>query len=253
MPKQASSPLPAPTDPPPSGGTLRSLGFAGCVRLPLRFDAPRLAAEIDALPEEGWERGGPGPVVLATVDSNYVIGFQSDTRPCPPIDRPTLTRLPYLRELLRETIPAEATRARIACLYPQSVIPIHKDQQREGTIRLSLQVDAEGAPRFFAGGRWYDMAPGEIWAIDNAGPHGIHNSGQRKRTTIVADYVPSEDLVRLVAAGDHDLGREDGSALDRLLELTRERHRSRRWAYIRYGFVKRWRRYVRQPAPPRVF
>lgn len=252
MPKEVSPPLPVPTDPPPDGGALRYLGFEGCVRLPLRFDAARLAAEIDALPEEGWERGGPGPVVLATVDSNYVIGFQSDTRPCPPVDRPTLLKLPYLRELLRETIPAEATRARIACMYPESVIPIHRDPQREGTIRLSLQVSAEGEQRFFANGLWYQMAPGEIWAIYNAGPHGIHNFGHRKRTTVVADYLPSEELVDLVAAGDHDRGCEDTDALSALEVLTRQRHRSRRWAYLRYGFVKRWRRYVRRPAPSRL-
>jgi hypothetical protein len=62
------------TDPPPERGVLRHLGIDGCVRLPIRADAGRLAAELAGLPADAWGRAQRDPVVHASVDSFFAIG-----------------------------------------------------------------------------------------------------------------------------------------------------------------------------------
>jgi hypothetical protein len=240
-----------PSDPPPSDGVLRHLGFTGCVRLQVRVDAPRLYSEIAELPEEVWQRAKPGPVVLASVRSLYAIGYQSATRPNPPEDRPALARLPVLHQVLRESIPAPAVRARIATLDGQGLIPIHTDAPRDfcGTVRLSIQVHSGGLQRFFCGGQWYEFRAGDVWVVDNLRPHGLSNPDASERISVIADYQPSNELVELIERGEHGLGRPDAAAQQQLEALTTQRHRQLRWAQLRYGLVKRWRRYVRAPKP----
>jgi kumamolisin len=234
-----------PSDPPPSEGVLRYLGYNGCVRLPLRVDAARLAAELDRLPDGAWSRAGRDPIVQASVESFFAIGQPRGPRPVPPEDRPPLAHLPYLRELLRERIAAAPTRAIVARLLPHGFIPIHTDTPRffRGTIRLSLQVAADGAQRLYCNGLWYDMAPGEVWAIDNLRPHAVRNRSQSARINVIADYVPSDELVRTLAAGEHGLGVADDVAQEEITLLTREHYRRNRWRSLRYELFKLlWRR-----------
>lgn len=236
---------PVPTDPPPPDGVLRHLGCRGCVRLPLTVDAPSLAAELELLPEEFWKGSGRDPVVQAFVQSFFAIGQPRGPRPLPPIDREVLRHLPLLRRLLRETLEASPTRAIVARLAPDGIVPMHRDTPRffRGTVRLSITVAADGGQRLFCDGRWYAMAPGELWAIDNLRPHGIHNSGRRPRVNVIADYLPSEALARLIAGGDHGLGVEDPPARRALEARTREHYRRNRWRSLRYEVFKLlWRR-----------
>ena len=238
-------PLPVPTDPPPREGVLRHLGCDGCVRLPIRVDPARVAAELDRLPADAWGPADRDPVVQASVDSFFVIGYPRGPKPLPPDDRPILAQLPYLRRFLRETIAAAPKRAIVARLRPHGLLPIHTDTPRffRSTLRLSIQVAAEGIQRLFCNDLFYDMAPGEVWAIDNLKPHGIYNSGDRPRTNVLVDYVPSNDLVDLVTAGEMGLGFRDTNEQQAIRSLTRERYRSNRWRSIRYELFKLfWRR-----------
>jgi aspartyl/asparaginyl beta-hydroxylase len=245
MPRPLTVPLPIPTDPPPRDGVLRYLGFDGCVRLPIRVDPAGVAAELDRLPVNAWGQANRDPIVQASVDSFFAIGYPRGPRPVPPDDRPVLMQLPYLRRFLRETIAATPRRAIVARLRPHGLIPIHTDTPRffRGTLRLSIQVAAEGTQRLFCNNLFYDMAPGEVWAIDNLKPHGLQNSGDRPRTNILVDYVPSNDLVHLVSAGEDGLGVRDEAAQRLIESLTRERYRANRWRSIRYELFKLlWRR-----------
>ena len=245
MATQLTAPLPVPTDPPPDDGVLRYLGFDGCVRLPITVDAALLEAELARLPTEVWGKASRDPVVQASVESFFAIGYPRGPRPVPPDDRPVLAQLPYLRRLLREQIAASPTRAIVARLRPHGLIPIHTDTPRffRGTLRLSIQVGAEGIQRLYCNGLWYDMAPGEVWAIDNLRPHAIHNSGARPRINVLADYVPSTELARMIADGEHGLGATDEAAQQAIESMTRERYRKNRWRSIRYELFKLlWRR-----------
>lgn len=231
--------------PPPPEGILRHLGCQGCVLLPLTADAAGLAAEIERLPEEVWVTRDRDPVVQASVDSFFAIGQPRGPRPLPPDDRPVLAHLPLLRRLLRQTIPASPTRAIVARLRPQGLIPIHRDTPRffRGTVRVSIQLAADGPQRLFCDGRWYTMRPGEIWALDNLQPHGIYNDGARPRLNVLVDYEPAGALLELIAAGDAGLGAEDEAAHAEIWRRTRERYRRNRWRSLRYEIFKLlWRR-----------
>ncbi len=117
--------LPVPVDPPPRDGVLRYLGFDGCVRLPITVDAAVLAAELDRLPADAWGQASRDPVVQASVESFFAMGYPRGPRPLPSADRPVLAHLPALRRVLRETIAASPTRAIVARLLPHGLIPIH--------------------------------------------------------------------------------------------------------------------------------
>ena len=226
-------------------GVLRLLGVEGCVRLPLRVDAQRLAEELAHLPRDAWGHADRDPVVQASVESFFAIGHPRGPRPRPAEDRPVLARLPYLRRVLRELVPAIPTRAIVARLAPRGLIPIHTDTPRffRGTLRLSFQVAASGPQRLYCNGVWYDLAPGEVWAIDNLRPHGVHNATDGPRVNVLADYVPSDALAALVAAGEAALGAADTAARARIVTLTRQRYRANRWRSIRWELFKLlWRR-----------
>ena len=97
--------------------------------------------------------------------------------------------------------------------------------------------------RWYSNGLWYDMAPGEVWAIDNLRPHGIYNSGACARINVLVDYVPSNALARLIADGEHGLGVTDEAAQEAIESMTKERYRKNRWRSIRYELFKLvWRR-----------
>jgi hypothetical protein len=244
MPTQLTAALTVPTNPPPEGGVLGYLGLSGCIRLPIRVDADRLAAEIRTLPADVWD-GDRGPVVFATVASFFLIGHprgSAETRSS--VDRPMLANLPYLREVLREIIPARPSRAKVARQAPKGLLAIHTDDRKffHPTVRISIQVEADGIQRFYSHGKWYPLRPGELWVLDNLNPHGMKNEGATPRISIITDYQPSDALVRLIGEGDHDLGVTDEAAERALEAMTKEQLRKLRWRGILYGFEKLWRR-----------
>jgi kumamolisin len=239
--------LPVPTDPPPRDGVLRHLGFDGCVRLPLRVDAARLAGELDRLPAGVWGRAGRDPVVLGAVESLYVVGQPVGAPPGPAGDLPVLEQLPYLREVLRERVPATPIRGIVARQRAGGLVPIHTDTLRHfrGTVRLSIQVAAGGPQGFYCNGLRYALAAGEVWAIDNLRPHGIQNAESEPRTSVIVDYLPSDALARLILDGEHDLGRVDEAGRAALAAETRAHYRRNRWRSLRYEaskLLRRWRR-----------
>jgi len=237
--------LPVPADPPPHDGVLRYLGIEGCVRLPIRVNHVQLAAELDHLPADAWGQASRDPVVQASVESFFAVGYPRGPRPVPPDDRASLSHLPHLRHFIREVIAASPTRAIVARLAPRGLIPIHTDTPRffRGTLRLSVQVVAEGTQRLYCNGLWYDMALGEVWAVDNLRPHGIHNSGTHPRINVLVDYLPSNQLATLVSEGEQNLGIRDEAAQHALQSMTRERYRTHRWRALRYEIFKLlWRR-----------
>jgi hypothetical protein len=209
------------------------------------LDTARLAAEILALPADVWSQASRDPIVQASVESFFAIGYPRGPKPLPPDDRPVMARLPYLRELLREKISATPKRAIVARTVPHGFIPLHTDTPRffRGTLRLSIQVIADGVQRLYCNGLWYDMAVGEVWALDNLKRHALHNAGASPRINVLVDYVPSDAIVEWVARGEEGLGRKDDAATAEIESMSRERYRKNRWKSARYELFKLvWRR-----------
>lgn len=205
----------------------------GCVRLPLRVDAARLAAELSALPEAAWHDRGRDPVVLGAVDSLFVVGYPRGRRLRPADDRPVLAQLPYLRDILHRQIAPAPKRAVVARQQPGGLVPVHTDAAHvfRDLVRLSIQVAADHPQNFFCGGRWYRMAVGEVWAVDNLKPHAIRNDGSNPRINVIVDYDARGPLAELISAGDADLGCRDDDATQVIERDSRALRHRQRWKF----------------------
>lgn len=210
---------------PPRQGVLRQLGHRGCLRLPMTVDASGILAELAAISPDAWGLAGRDPLVLADVASFFAIGHPRGARPMPSECSAVLEQLPLLRRLLRQQLPGEPRRAIVARQAAGGLIPLHRDTPRNfrGTVRLSIQLDADGPQAFFCDGLSYVLAPGEVWAIDNLRTHGILNAGRRPRLSVIVDLWPSSELELLLAAGEAGLGQADRSGHAQLVRLTRQR------------------------------
>lgn len=200
----------------------KHLLIGACVRLPPRFDGERLAAEVNALPRELWGcRSGRGGV-HDRADAIFLRGYAPAEGSKPLEDRPPLALLPTVRELIGRTIPAPPMRCVLARLAPGANIPSHADAGRylDRTIRLHVAVITNPRVVMFVEGKVYNMQPGEIWAMNNSGTHGVLNDDpEHARTHLICDFLPSPALIQLIAAGEPDLGVENPEVLRRFEEL----------------------------------
>jgi hypothetical protein len=196
--------------------------IGGCVRLPLAVDAQRVASEVAALPESLWgTRGGRGGV-HDRAEAIFLRGYAPVEKGKPLEDRPPLELLPTIRRLIKETIPATPMRCVLARLAPGANVPAHADTGRyfERTLRLHVAVQTNPRVVMFAEGLSYHMAPGEVWALNNAGVHGVLNDDPAlPRTHLICDFLPSPGLVGLIAQGERELGVADAGIVRRFEEL----------------------------------
>lgn len=196
--------------------------IGGCVRLRLTVDAERTASEVAALPEALWgTRGGRGGV-HDRAEAIFLRGYAPVEKGKPLEDRPPLELLPTIRRLIKETIPATSMRCVLARLAPGASVPAHVDTGRyfERTLRLHVAVRTSPRVVMFAEGLSYRMAPGEVWALNNGGVHGVLNDDPvMPRTHLICDFLPSPALVKLIAQGERDLGVADTAVVKRFEEM----------------------------------
>jgi hypothetical protein len=184
---------------------------SGCARLPVTVDASQVRAEVDALPAGLWgTRGGRGGV-HDRAEAIWLRGYApADRRP--EIDeREPFLRLPTLRRLVMETIPARPMRCVLARLAAGAVVPAHADSGPyfARTLRFHVAVITSPAVTMYSGERVYRMSPGEVWALNNAAIHGVLNDDPAQaRTHLIVDFLPSEPLRDLLNRADRDLGVE---------------------------------------------
>ena len=73
----------------------------------------------------------------------------------------------------------------------------------------------------YCAGRIYRMAAGEVWALNNSTLHGVWNQhDSAARTHLICDFLPTPDLLDLLARGEDALGRIDHAAERFLAEHT---------------------------------
>jgi hypothetical protein len=182
----------------------------GCLRLPLRVDEERLASEVAALPGSSWgSRGGRGGV-HNDAEAVFLRGYAPAQGPLPIEDREPLALLPYVREIIQQLIPAPAQRCLLARLPGGASIAPHIDRAPyfAKTLRLHFPIESHDQAWMMAGSLCYLMKPGEIWVLNNSGPHAVWNADpNRSRTHMICDFLPTPPLLQLVARGDRTLGR----------------------------------------------
>lgn len=195
--------------------------IGACARLPLRVDAARLSAEVEALPDSMWEtragRLGPHDAARAIFLRGYA---PAEGRHLPIEDRDAFAQVPYAREIITQLLPASAQRCLLARLPAGAIVPPHSDigPYFLKTIRIHVPVITHSLAWMYCDGRVFHMLPGEVWALNNSAQHAVWNADETlSRTHMICDYLPTPALLDLLARAERDLGEVNADVKNRLL------------------------------------
>ena len=157
-------------------------------RLPVRFDAARLQAELEALPDTAWARHpkefeGNASIRLISVDGAENDGMRGVMRPTP-----HLQACPYVRQVLA-SFGVVWSRSRFMRLSARSNVPEHADTSYHWFHRVRLHIPVITWPEvtFSCGDESVHMAAGEAWLFDNWRRHSVVNPTDHDRVHLVAD------------------------------------------------------------------
>ncbi|MBN8281145.1 MAG: aspartyl/asparaginyl beta-hydroxylase domain-containing protein, partial [Gammaproteobacteria bacterium] len=180
-------------------------------RLPVRFDAGRLVAELRTVPADAWAphpNGIPGNASLRLISAggganDDVAGRMQATE--------ALAALPYIRQVLA-SFGVVWSRSRLMRLAPGAAVPLHADINYQWFSRVRVHIPIETHPdvAFHCGDEQVHMAPGEAWVFDNWRLHRVENPSPVERVHLVADTSGSAAFWRLVGeaaspvAGSHE-------------------------------------------------
>ena len=169
------------------------------VRIPLSFDADRLAAEVAQFSAAEWRphpQGHPGNSALPFLAAN---GDPEDEGVAGPM-RPTpfLDRCPYVRQVLA-ALETPLGRTRLMKLDARAEATAHVDinyywQQR---VRVHIPIVTFPEVEFICGDASTRMAAGECWIFDTWRMHNVLNPTARERIHLVADTVGSDTFWRM--------------------------------------------------------
>ena len=183
--------------------------IGACVRLPMRFDAARLATEVAALPADAWGTTGGRVGVHRVAEGVFLRGYAPAEGALPIEDRPALDSVPYIREIIESLIPAQPMRCLLARLPGGAFIAPHIDRAPyfSQTLRLHVPITTHERAYMLCAGQCYVMGPGELWALNNTTSHGVWNADPaHSRTHLICDFLPSPQLRALISGGDRTLG-----------------------------------------------
>lgn len=170
---------------------------AAFIRLPLRFDAARMAEEIAQFAEREWRphpQGHPGSSALPLV-SAYGDAANSATKG-PMRPTPHLRRTPYLRQVLEAMGESVIGRTRLMRIEGNGEARVHVDTNYYWLQRLRVHVPIVTDPdvRFLCGDDSVHMAPGETWVFDTWRSHNVLNPNPTRRVHLVIDTAGSPEL-----------------------------------------------------------
>ncbi len=169
------------------------------VRLPLRFDPARLAADLARLEDEAWtahfvRQNYDGDWSALPLRAHAAARHRVQMIYSPPyatefVDTPLLARTAYFREVLA-AFRCPLTCVRLMRLTPGSVIKEHSDHDlaaEQGWVRMHVPVTSNPDVEFFVNGTPVSMVPGEAWYLRLADPHRAANRGTSDRVHMVID------------------------------------------------------------------
>ncbi|HEX2060133.1 MAG TPA: sulfotransferase, partial [Thermoanaerobaculia bacterium] len=177
------------------------------IRLPLIFDAARLAEEVARFDESDWRphpEGHPGNWALPLVS----VGGDPENDGVKGAMRPTphLARCPYIREVLA-SLGSPIGRTRLMRIDGNAEATPHVDlnyywMQR---VRVHVPVITDPAVRFICGEREIHMAAGEAWVFDTWKVHNVVNPKETRRIHLVIDTKMAPHPGPLPARGERGL------------------------------------------------
>lgn len=182
------------------------------LKLPMRFDAAGLAAEVAALDESDWHRHVARlnyegdwrivPLRAAAGETHPVRMICANPSQTEFVDTPMLDRLPGARAALRR-FRCPVLQARLMRLSPGSAILEHCDPDLDGGgggARLHVPITTGEGVTFLLNRRAVPMAPGDLWYLRLLDPHSATNCGTGERVHLVVDVVMDDWLRGLMAA-----------------------------------------------------
>jgi len=162
------------------------------IRLPLSFDAQRLAEEARALPAKAWQAHPTGYRGNSAVPLISVNGEANDLFAGPMAETIWLTQSPYLRQVLA-SFQVVFGRSRLMGLAGGTEVPEHSDTNYHWFTRVRIHVPIVTFPEimFHCHDQAIHMAAGEAWVFDNWKKHKVVNPTPEFRIHLVADTVGS--------------------------------------------------------------
>ena len=174
-------------------------------RLPVRFDAERLRAELEALPASAWSRhpqeyeGNTAARLISVggTQTDFFVGAMEPT--------PALLASPYLQQVLA-SFSTVWSRSRLMRIAGGGKVPLHSDAIHHWfyRVRVHIPVITQPAVRFFCGDQSVHMAAGEAWVFDNWRQHRVENPSAEARVHLVADTAGTSEFWRLVMQGQSE-------------------------------------------------
>jgi hypothetical protein len=175
------------------------------IKLPVRFSAETLAAEVRALPADAWvphpqnfEGNEYVPLVTpAGLNTNEFAGPMGIT--------PFLRSCPYLMEVMA-ALDCVWGRSRLMGLGPGGAVPEHVDTNYYWRTHVRVHVPIITNPQvdFTCGGTTVQMDAGDCWVLDTFRRHHVENRGDGQRVHLVLDTVGGERLWDLVEAASQE-------------------------------------------------
>ena len=183
------------------------------IRLPLRFDAERLAEEVQAFPRKAWQAhplrykgNSAGPLISVDGGANdFFAGQMAESQ--------WLQQSPYLRQVLA-SFQVVFGRSRLMGLGGGNEVPMHCDINYHWFTRIRIHVPIITFPEvdFHCHDQVVNMAAGEAWIFDNWKLHKVINGNSQQRIHLLADTVGSSTF--WAWAGQALKAAEAGETLD---------------------------------------
>ena len=201
---------------------MNELGQPGGVRLSMTVDVEGLLENLQAIDETLWSRQGRVKSTHGHVDSIFLRGYAPIEGAKPVRDRDILHKLPRVKRLLHDELPGVPARAVLANLKPAGTVRLHTDKEEvfRGIVRMHVPLRTNNSVLCFFDEAFYDMRPGEVWAVNNLRSHAVANNGSAARLHLITDRIVSEEVITALQSGDPSLGYEDGEKRKLILNLS---------------------------------
>ena len=180
------------------------------VRLPWRFDAGLLQADVDGLAGDDWVphfntayyEGDWSGAALRSVGGQEGRLYPDPTVATAFADTPLLTRCAGARAVV-DHFRCPLLAVRFLRLGPGSRIREHTDLDLgfdDGEVRIHVPVSTDPAVEFLLGGERIDMGAGEAWYLNLNLPHAVANRASTPRVHLVIDCVVDDWLAAALTA-----------------------------------------------------
>lgn len=169
------------------------------IRLPYAFDAERLAAEVEALPEQAWRAHPSGLAGNSAVPLISRCGGDNDDFGAPMRVTRHLAHCPYVRQVMA-SFGEVLGRSRLMRLAPGAEVAAHVDFNYHWytRVRIHVPIVTEPAVIFHCGDESLHMRAGECWIFNSWHRHRVVHGGTRERTHLVIDTAGSSRFWRVV-------------------------------------------------------